>query len=113
MACAWQKRAAQGLEVSEYFYDRRYDNFHVTAPLVLRQLCNLLLMFAGSLVKLGDFGIARTLNSQSSLAHTAVRQPVPCADVCAAFAVAGHVYMRSETVSMQPSSANCKDCLGM
>jgi len=47
------------------------------------------------------------------LAHTAVRQPVPCADVCAAFAVAGHVYMRSETVSMQPSSANCKNCLGM
>ena len=28
---------------------------------------------AGSLIKLGDFGIARSLNSQSSLAHTVVR----------------------------------------
>jgi len=113
VACAWQKRATQGLEVSEYFYDKRYDNFCVSAPLVLHQLCNLLLMFAGSLVKLGDFGIARTLNSQSSVAHTAVRQPVPCADVCAAFAVAGHMYMRSKTVSMQPSSANCTKRLGV
>ena len=67
-------------------------------------------MFAGSLVKLGDFGIARTLNSQSSLAHTAVRQPVPCANVCAAFAVAGHVYMRGKLVSMQPSSAKYTKC---
>ncbi|KAL0047743.1 hypothetical protein WJX82_010830 [Trebouxia sp. C0006] len=32
-------------------------------------------MTEGSLVKLGDFGIARTLNSQSSLAHTAVGTP--------------------------------------
>ena len=30
---------------------------------------------AGSLVKLGDFGIARSLNSQSCLAHTVVRTP--------------------------------------
>ena len=35
-------------------------------------------MFAGCLVKLGDFGIARALNSQSSLAHTMVRPSATC-----------------------------------
>lgn len=32
----------------------------------------MLTFLAGNLVKLGDFGIARTLNSQSQLAHTVV-----------------------------------------
>lgn len=37
-----------------------------------KHLLQMLLALAGSLVKLGDFGIARSLDSQSSLAHTVV-----------------------------------------
>ena len=46
---------------------------------------HILTALPGSLVKLGDFGIARSLDSQSSLAHTVVRTSCPALSAAPSF----------------------------